>query len=137
MKDPTRNPFSELGLDPRATPEALTEELRELAEAAPPEERRHLQGAWRRLTLKPEDRLRAALFAHAAPKRGVAPEVDAAALGRKHRLPAPDVSAVAAFVSAPPAPAGLVLLPAPSLQPAGPEAAWPDLAPEDDPLLKL
>ncbi len=58
------NPFDLLGLDPRMTPQELTEELRQRAERALPEGRARLQGLWRKLTLKETDRLRWALLAH-------------------------------------------------------------------------
>ncbi len=63
-EDDEANPFDLLGVDPRSGPQALTELLRRRAERALPEERKRLQGLWRQLTLKEEDRIRWALRAH-------------------------------------------------------------------------
>ncbi|MEL6181433.1 MAG: hypothetical protein AAFS10_20915, partial [Myxococcota bacterium] len=76
INDPTVTPFRAHRLDPWQTPEALTEAFRELAEEADEEERRRLQGVWRQLTLKRDDQLRAALFAHAHPSNHL-PDVEA------------------------------------------------------------
>lgn len=70
------NPFDQLGLDPRMTPRELTEELRQRAERALPEERALLQGLWRKLTLKESERIRWALLAHPRTSRA-SREVDA------------------------------------------------------------
>ena len=61
------NPFDVLGVDPRLDPQQLTEALRQRAERAMPEERKRLQGMWRKLTLKEADRVRWALLAHPRP----------------------------------------------------------------------
>ena len=70
------NPFDQLGLDPRLDPQELTALLRQKAERALPEERKRLQGLWRKLTLKESDRIRWAFLAH--PKHsGASNELDA------------------------------------------------------------
>ncbi len=58
------NPFDTLQLDPRHTPQELTELLRRRAERASPAERSEIQNLWRQLTLKESDRIRWALLAH-------------------------------------------------------------------------
>ena len=62
--DDPHNPFDLLGIDPRMSPQELTEALRQRAERALPEERKRLQGLWRQLTLKETDRIKWALLAH-------------------------------------------------------------------------
>jgi hypothetical protein len=139
--DPTQNPFAALGLHPRLTPAELTELLRDLAEEADPDQRRRLQEHWRALTLHPEDRLRAAFFAHPHPRRDLHPltdPADPAALLRRYRLPAQTLTNDP--LTAPPDAATLTLLPAltttPQRRPQAPPD-WPELAPDNDPLLKL
>jgi hypothetical protein len=61
----SENPFDRFDLDPRAGIAAITERLRELAEAAKDDAaRERIRAAWEELTLHPTRRLRAALFAH-------------------------------------------------------------------------
>lgn len=89
----TDNPFDVLGLPPTATPEEITEALRERMEDAAPDERVHLRALWERLLLHPRDRVLLALGAHPrapAPPRAVPAQRDAAA-----------VLAIAAFVTPP------------------------------------
>lgn len=137
--DPTDNPLTSLGLDPRSSPEEITEAMRELAEEASPEERRRLQGLWRQLTLHPEDRLRAAFFAHAHPRRGLLPLEGASpqALLRRYRLGGAPPVDTAALLEAPPAVADLVVLPSPQARRDAVKLRWPEVAPGDDPLLKM
>lgn len=60
-----QNPFERYDLDPREGVSAITERLRELAEeTSDPAEREALRAAWEELTMHPQRRLRAALFAH-------------------------------------------------------------------------
>ncbi len=60
-----QNPFERYDLDPREGVQAITERLRELAEeTSDPAEREALRAAWEELTMHPQRRLRAALFAH-------------------------------------------------------------------------
>jgi hypothetical protein len=49
--------FEELGLDPLASPEAITERLRERIELASEAERGRLREAWEELTLHPRRRV--------------------------------------------------------------------------------
>lgn len=59
------NPFERYDLDPREGISAITRRLKELAEDAKDDaERERVRAAWEELTLHPERRLRAALFAH-------------------------------------------------------------------------
>ena len=87
----TDNPFDVLGLAPTASPEEITEALRERMEDASTDERVHLRALWERLLRHPRDRVLLALGAHPrAPAPPAAPAVakdDAA------------VAAVAAFVT--------------------------------------
>lgn len=80
------NPFDRYDLDPRASPEAITERFRELVEGAPEHERDALRAAWDALTLHPEGRVRAAFFAHpeTRPPLGAPPK-------RKRGAPPPEV----------------------------------------------
>lgn len=86
MRD-DENPFDRYELDPRASPEAITERFRELVEDAPERERDALRAAWDALTLHPESRVRAAFFAHpeTRPPLGVPPK-------RKRAVPSAEVS---------------------------------------------
>lgn len=59
-----RNPFDELGLDPRHDVRTLTRGLQELAQRATPEEKTRLQKTWRELTQRHADRVRWALLTH-------------------------------------------------------------------------
>lgn len=56
-----RRLFEELGLDPLASPEQITERLREQIELAPEAERGALREAWEELTLHPRRRVAQAL----------------------------------------------------------------------------
>lgn len=58
------NPFDELELDPRLSPDELTEALRRRAERAEGAERQRIQELWRILTINERDRVRWAFFAH-------------------------------------------------------------------------
>ncbi|MFO0638661.1 MAG: hypothetical protein U0183_05560 [Polyangiaceae bacterium] len=64
MTEPSANPFERYGIDPASTPEAITERFRELVADASEAEREALRSAWDALTLHPEERVRAAFFAH-------------------------------------------------------------------------
>lgn len=64
MSDASSNPFERYGIDPASTPEAITERFRELVGDASEAEREALRAAWDALTLNPEERVRAAFFAH-------------------------------------------------------------------------
>lgn len=59
------NPFERWDLDPMAGPEAITEQLRKLAESTTDEQTRaEIREAWEALTMHPRGRLDAALGAH-------------------------------------------------------------------------
>jgi hypothetical protein len=58
------NPFDRYDIDPRDGIAAITQRLKELAEDASDEERERLRAAWEELTMHPDRRFRAALFAH-------------------------------------------------------------------------
>ncbi|HQY62642.1 MAG: hypothetical protein IPQ09_29060 [Myxococcales bacterium] len=83
----TESPFDRYDIDPSAGPQAITERFRELVAEAPEAERDALRAAWDRLTLHPEERLRAVFLAHpetrppigAAPRRRRAPPAAPAA----------------------------------------------------------
>lgn len=70
------NPFDLLGIDPRLDPQELTALLRKRAERALPEERAHLQGLWRKLTLKESDRVKWAFMAHPKTNKEGAKQLD-------------------------------------------------------------
>lgn len=56
------NPFDDLGLDPLASPDELTERMRELVEdATTAAQKQALQDAWQDLTMNPRKRVRLAL----------------------------------------------------------------------------
>ncbi len=138
-RDPTRNPFDLLGIDPRSTPEAITALMRELAEEVDGDERRRLQGHWRQLTLHPDDRLKAAFFAHPAPARDL-PALDDLDGLRRLRLSHGLGALPKALLDPAPDIAELVILP--QLRPVArrpdrPAPTWPDVHPDDDVLLKL
>ena len=76
MSQDNPNPFDQLGIDPRLGPQELTALLRQKAERALPEERKRLQGLWRKLTLKESDRIRWAFLAHPR-AQGTSNELDA------------------------------------------------------------
>lgn len=133
--DPTANPYELLGLDPWSTPEEITERMREMAEEAEPEERARLQAAWRELTLHPADRAKAAFFAHPKPSEVDLEDEEKLFARLRRRLarasariePAPLDLAVA----------DLVILPGVRAAAHARAVEWPDVAPEDDPLLDL
>ena len=133
--DPTRNPYEALGLDPLATPEALTERLREMAEEADPDERARLQAAWRALTLHPADRARAAFFAHPHPSPIVSELDDATAQRFARRLRR--VAGTGDCATLRPDVSDLVVLPGVQAQSAADVVEWLDVDPADDPLLDL
>jgi hypothetical protein len=58
------NPFDRYDIDPREGIVAITQRLKELAEDAGEDERERLRAAWEELTMHPDRRFRAALFAH-------------------------------------------------------------------------
>lgn len=58
------SPFDRYDIDPHAGPQAITERFRELVSEAPEAERDALRAAWDRLTLHPEERVRAVFLAH-------------------------------------------------------------------------
>lgn len=58
------SPFDRYDIAPDAGPQAITERFRELVADAPEEERDALRAAWDRLTLHPEERVRAVFLAH-------------------------------------------------------------------------
>ncbi|MBL9108275.1 MAG: hypothetical protein JNM74_03345 [Myxococcales bacterium] len=64
MTEPSANPFERYGIDPASTPEVITERFRELVADASEAEREALRSAWDALTRNPEERVRAAFFAH-------------------------------------------------------------------------
>lgn len=70
------NPFDALEVDPRLTPKELTDELRVRVERADEETKQKIQTYWRMLTLKEEDRVRWAIFAHPRPKTAAAQSID-------------------------------------------------------------
>lgn len=86
MRD-DENPFDRYEIDPRASPEAITERFRELVADAPERERDALRAAWDALTMHPESRVRAAFFAHpeTRPPLGAPPK-------RKRVVPPAEVS---------------------------------------------
>lgn len=55
------NPFDQFDLDPLATPDEITERLRERIEDASPTERDAMRRVWEHLTLHPKHRLELAL----------------------------------------------------------------------------
>jgi len=61
------NPFDELELDPRLSPEELTDVLRRRAERASGPRRARIQELWRQLTVRESDRIRWAFLAHPRP----------------------------------------------------------------------
>ncbi|MBX3274121.1 MAG: hypothetical protein KF729_27895 [Sandaracinaceae bacterium] len=64
-RDDDESPFERWDLDPTEGPTAITERLRELAEAAPDEATRAaIRAAWEELTRHPARRFRAAANAH-------------------------------------------------------------------------
>ncbi len=139
--DPTRNPFADLRLDPRSSPEEITAVMRELAEDAPDAQRRTLQGQWRKLTLHPDDRLKAAFFAHTNPSRNLIDTLDRDTLTRLRLTPRRIKHSEALDPAAAPELADLVLLPPLRAEQSadGTErpSDWPDVAPQDDVFLKL
>ncbi|MBI2892394.1 MAG: hypothetical protein HYY06_02505 [Deltaproteobacteria bacterium] len=64
MIDDQDNPFDRFGLPRAASPERITEVLRERLEDAAPEDRATLRAIWERLMLHPRDRVLLALGAH-------------------------------------------------------------------------
>jgi hypothetical protein len=79
------NPFERYDLDPSEGIAAITQRLKELAEDAKDDaERERIRAAWEELTLHPQRRLRAALFAHPETRK---------ALGNPPPLPRVVVSA--------------------------------------------
>ncbi len=84
-KNKNQNPYDALDLDPSLSLADLTEHLRDLAETSSPEARSHIQGLWQRLTLRRDDRIRAALLARPRPATSPPP----LALARRLRPPAP------------------------------------------------
>ena len=59
-----QNPFDALGLPPTASPEEITEALRERIEDAGPAERAALRALWERMMRHPRERILLALGAH-------------------------------------------------------------------------
>jgi hypothetical protein len=90
----TDNPYDRLGLPPGATPEEITELLRErLAEAAP-EEQAELRAIWERLMRHPRERVILALGAHPRDRDAglplrAPPPVDPASITRAAALTLP------------------------------------------------
>lgn len=74
------NPFELYDIDPTKGPEAITERLRELTDAADDQEREVLRAVWERLTMHPRKRLRIALaaFPETRPPIGAPPAASAA-----------------------------------------------------------
>jgi hypothetical protein len=62
------NPFDRFDLDPLASPDEITEVLRERIEDAPAAERQALRDAWENLTLHPRKRLALALSTFVDPE---------------------------------------------------------------------
>lgn len=71
------NPFDELDLDPRLSPDELTDALRRRAEKAEGADRARIQELWRVLTLNERDRVRWAFFAHPRSTNDHARSIDA------------------------------------------------------------
>jgi hypothetical protein len=78
------NPFEALDLDPTLGIADLTDTLRDMAESLPPNARSRVQGLWQQLTLRRDDRVRAALTAR--PRAALQPP---AALARRFAPPPP------------------------------------------------
>ncbi len=119
------SPFDRYDIDPHAGPQAITERFRELVAEAPEADRDALRAAWDRLTLHPEERVRAAFLAHpeTRPPPGDAP---------RRRRPAPGASADEPRASW----LGLLVLPSLSaLLPRAPGGAAPGAWLGDDPVL--
>ncbi|RZO50545.1 MAG: hypothetical protein EVA89_34315 [Sandaracinaceae bacterium] len=120
------NPFERYDLDPMQGPKAITERLRELAEAAPDEEtRKQVRAAWEALTMHPQDRLRAALQAH-PDSHGLAsapPPPPAITRPDQHAIELTDLVLRPSLVAT-------LGLEARALAPL------PDVPPEDDPMLR-
>ena len=123
MSDPrktVRGAIERFDLDPRASPDEITEHLRELAERTDdPALRREIREAWEALTTHPLDRLEAALDSHpetrpelgAPPPRGTA-EIDDGPLDLRDLVARPRVS----DAIAPPTPAERAILGPPPAQ---------------------
>jgi hypothetical protein len=81
------NPFDALGLDPLASPDQITERLRELIEEASEPERARLRAAWEDLTRHPTRRVELALatFVDLEPLTVSAPGPRAALAGVSER----------------------------------------------------
>jgi hypothetical protein len=69
------NPFDALDLDPSATPDEITERLREMVEDASPSDRQRIRETWESLTLHPRSRVVHALgtFIDPEPEKIVRP----------------------------------------------------------------
>ena len=89
----TDNPFDVLGLPPTASPEEITERLRDRMQDASVEERAHLRALWERLLRHPRDRVLLALGAH--------PPVPAPPAAPPTTRDVAAIAAVASFVTPP------------------------------------
>lgn len=72
-----QNPFDELELDPRLSPDELTEALKRRAERLEGAEKQRVQDLWRTLTINDRDRVRWAFFAHPRPAHADPRSIDA------------------------------------------------------------
>jgi hypothetical protein len=138
--DPTSNPYRALCLDPWSQPDRLTDVLREMAEEADPEQRRCLQGMWRRLTLNKRDQLDMALFAHPSPARNLPRDLaklDSDELVQRFRFSAGELTQPAELETYQPALRELAVLPPVRLVDDPSLIEWTDLDPATDPLLRL
>lgn len=99
--------FDRWGVDPRGGPTAITERMRELAEAEhDPERRARIRADWEALTLHPLRRLEAALdtFPETRPELGAPPRRDAARREEEAALDLRDLVPTPRLESALPAP---------------------------------
>jgi hypothetical protein len=114
------NPFDSYDIDPRDGALAITQRLKELAEDASEAEQERLRAAWEELTMHPDRRFRAALFAHPESREplGGPPPL-------RRRVP-----------NAPSPVAWEALVPKPSLSVAAGERTEPEPSLDDDPLLR-
>jgi hypothetical protein len=120
------NPFDRYDIDPREGIAAITQRLKELAEEASDDERERLRAAWEELTMHPDRRFRAALFAHpeSYPPLGLPPPLP-------RRVPAAEHPRIETAIETD------ALVPRPSLVIAsGACVAPPPTSLDDDPLLR-
>ena len=135
------NPFERYDLDPRDGIAAITQRLKELAEDAKDDaERERIRAAWEELTLHPQRRLRAALFAHPETRKPLGsppplPRVVASPAELELRELAARPSLAAAIASTASTASVASIASIASLDDDGDDSATPGL--DDDPLLGL